>query len=339
MKKSMKKLAVAATVLSALTFNLSTVSAQTWASRSSEEILNTLSQSNQPGIYIIQWGDTLSTIAEATGYSVEQLASLNAIHDAHVIYAGSVLYFNQNDATVTFVDASTQEATTQSLEETARYIVEETPEWIEPTEDITVVNLPEVDEATQSEVIAATLETLEETLDTNEPSQEVLSETEVKEEIVEEVPTVEEIEPVVEEIIEEPVVEEEVEETIEEPIVDEIVAEEPVAEETTVVEEVVEVPVEEVQETEVVSSEVTGVNEYGGIYSEAKEWIAMKESGGVYDIWNPSGQYYGRYQLTVSYLNGDLSPENQERVADQYVLERYGSWEAAKAFWEINHWY
>lgn len=333
MKKSMKKLTVAATVLSALTFNLSTVSAQTWSSRSSEEIFNTLSQSNQSGIYIIQWGDTLSTIAEATGYSVEQLASLNAIHDAHVIYAGSVLYFNQNNETVTFVDASTQEATTQALEETAHYIVEETPEWIESTEEITVVNLPEVDEATQSEVIAATLETLEETLDANEVLQEDLSEveeasvvqeseTEVEEEIVEEAPIVEEIEPIIEEVIEE------------------VVAEEPVAEEEpTVIEEVVEVPVEEVQETEVTSSEVTGVNEYGGIYSEAKEWIAMRESGGVYDIWNPSGKYYGRYQLTVSYLNGDLSPENQERVADQYVLERYGSWEAAKAFWEINHWY
>ncbi|EOD5412815.1 peptidase M23, partial [Enterococcus faecium] len=26
-------------------------------------------------------------------------------------------------------------------------------------------------------------------------------------------------------------------------------------------------------------------------------------------------------------------------VAEQYVASRYGSWEAAKAFWEANGWY
>lgn len=69
----------------------------------------------------------------------------------------------------------------------------------------------------------------------------------------------------------------------------------------------------------------------------AKEWIAMKESGGSYDAQN--GIYIGRYQLTNTYLNGDYSPENQERVADAYVAERYGSWSAAKAFWLANGWY
>ena len=37
----------------------------------------------------------------------------------------------------------------------------------------------------------------------------------------------------------------------------------------------------------------------------AKEWIAQKESSGSYTAQN--GQYYGRYQLTITYLNGDLS--------------------------------
>ncbi|MFS1066354.1 peptidase M23, partial [Enterococcus faecalis] len=27
------------------------------------------------------------------------------------------------------------------------------------------------------------------------------------------------------------------------------------------------------------------------------------------------------------------------KVAEQYVASRYGSWEAAKAFWEANGWY
>ena len=69
----------------------------------------------------------------------------------------------------------------------------------------------------------------------------------------------------------------------------------------------------------------------------AKEWIAQKESSGSYTAQN--GQYYGRYQLSLSYLNGDLSAENQEKVADAYVADRYGSWSAAKAFWLANGWY
>lgn len=71
--------------------------------------------------------------------------------------------------------------------------------------------------------------------------------------------------------------------------------------------------------------------------AQAKEIIAQRESGGNYTAQN--GQYYGRYQLTITYLNGDLSPENQERVADAYVLNRYGSWSGALAFWNANGWY
>ena len=74
-----------------------------------------------------------------------------------------------------------------------------------------------------------------------------------------------------------------------------------------------------------------------GSEAEAKEWIAQKESSGSYTASN--GNYYGRYQLSLSYLNGDLSASNQEKVADQYVATRYGSWTAAKAFWEANGWY
>lgn len=69
----------------------------------------------------------------------------------------------------------------------------------------------------------------------------------------------------------------------------------------------------------------------------AKEWIAQKESGGSYTKQN--GNYYGKYQLSISYLNGDQSAANQEKVADQYVASRYGSWTAAQAFWESHRWY
>lgn len=71
--------------------------------------------------------------------------------------------------------------------------------------------------------------------------------------------------------------------------------------------------------------------------SSSKEWIAQKESGGSYSVRN--GQLIGRYQLSASYLNGDYSAANQDRVADQYVTSRYGSWDAAKSFWLSNGWY
>ena len=100
--------------------------------------------------------------------------------------------------------------------------------------------------------------------------------------------------------------------------------------ETTEVEEETPVVGETVAE-ETVASTVSGSE------AEAKEWIAQKESGGSYTATN--GRYIGRYQLTDSYLNGDYSAENQERVADAYVAGRYGSWSAAKNFWLNNGWY
>ena len=130
----------------------------------------------------------------------------------------------------------------------------------------------------------------------------------------------------------------------------------PVAQTTTT-----EAPVAEVEETPAVAKTVVEETTYEETYeapasapaaaesysapaatvsgseAEAKEWIAQKESGGSYTATN--GRYIGRYQLTDSYLNGDYSAENQERVADAYVAGRYGSWTAAKNFWLNNGWY
>ena len=75
----------------------------------------------------------------------------------------------------------------------------------------------------------------------------------------------------------------------------------------------------------------------GGSEQAAKDWIASRESGGNYNATN--GQYIGKYQLSASYLNGDYSPANQERVANQYVQGRYGSWTAAQSFWQSHGWY
>ena len=74
-----------------------------------------------------------------------------------------------------------------------------------------------------------------------------------------------------------------------------------------------------------------------GSDAAAKAWIAQHESSNNYNARN--GQYIGKYQLSASYLNGDYSPANQERVADQYVTQRYGSWTNAQRFWEANGWY
>lgn len=82
------------------------------------------------------------------------------------------------------------------------------------------------------------------------------------------------------------------------------------------------------------SSYTSGVS---GSEAAAKEWIAQRESGGNYGARN--GQYVGRYQLSAAYLNGDYSPANQERVADQYVAQRYGGWQQAQAHWMSAGWY
>jgi len=74
-----------------------------------------------------------------------------------------------------------------------------------------------------------------------------------------------------------------------------------------------------------------------GSDSAAKDWIANKESGGSYSATN--GRYIGKYQLDSSYLNGDYSAANQERVANNYVSSRYGSWAAAQSFWQSHGWY
>ena len=111
----------------------------------------------------------------------------------------------------------------------------------------------------------------------------------------------------------------------------------PVAETTEVAEEAPVASAPAAEETVATAETSAPAATVSGSEAEAKEWIAQKESGGSYTATN--GQYIGRYQLTDSYLNGDYSAENQERVADAYVAGRYGSWSAAKNFWLNNGWY
>lgn len=71
--------------------------------------------------------------------------------------------------------------------------------------------------------------------------------------------------------------------------------------------------------------------------ASARAWIVQRESGGDYNARN--GKYIGKYQLDKSYLNGDYSPANQEKTAEIYVKQRYGSWVNAQKHWQTHNWY
>ena len=79
-----------------------------------------------------------------------------------------------------------------------------------------------------------------------------------------------------------------------------------------------------------------GTNE-SSAEASARAWIVQRESGGDYNARN--GKYIGKYQLDKSYLNGDYSPANQEKTAERYVKQRYGSWVNAQNHWQTHNWY
>ena len=71
--------------------------------------------------------------------------------------------------------------------------------------------------------------------------------------------------------------------------------------------------------------------------SSAENQIAQAESGGSWTAQN--SRYYGKFQLDSSYLHGDYSPANQEKVFHQYCNQRYGSVQSALSFRESHGWY
>lgn len=76
-----------------------------------------------------------------------------------------------------------------------------------------------------------------------------------------------------------------------------------------------------------------------GSEAEARNYISYKESTNNYNARSASGKYIGRWQLDRSYLNGDYSPANQDRVVEKYVKNRYGSWANAKKHHLSHNWY
>ena len=106
----------------------STVITNQWRKRTIEEVQTSVSESVATGgqHYIVQWGDTLGTISNATGFSVADLALINQISNPDLIMAGSSLYFDAVNQTLTYTEPSGEEVEVSVADE----VVAETPEAV-----------------------------------------------------------------------------------------------------------------------------------------------------------------------------------------------------------------
>ncbi len=82
-----------------------------WTARSVEQIQNDVTKNENKTSYTIQYGDTLSTIAEALGVDVTVLANLNKISNIDLIFPETVLTTTVNEKEeVTEVEIQTPDA-------------------------------------------------------------------------------------------------------------------------------------------------------------------------------------------------------------------------------------
>ena len=343
MKKALKVvtaltvLGFAAQQATALAVDYSDASVTGWVQRTVEHVRNSVTNSQY---YVVQWGDTLWTISQALDVPTESLVGLNGIANPDLIIAGSVIYYNPSANTVTLDDRQGNVETVQA--DTHQQVAAETvPQEVLAEASQQPVDLSPVTQVHQAPTAsAAAFQEAQAAAAAQAQAQPVAEPASAQEQASQssesQVQAASEVNaPVSVEESSAPVAE----------------STAPVAETPAPVEEAPATPaapaVEESSDQAAPAAEESKTEEtsnssssgYQGIQSAAKEWIAQKESGGDYNAVNPSGRYIGRYQLTAEYLNGDYSIENQERVADEYVKNRYGSWEAAKVFWEANGWY
>ena len=151
-----------------------------WAARSVEQIQNDLTKTDNKTSYTVQYGDTLSTIAEALGVDVTVLANLNKITNMDLIFPETVLTTTVNEAEeVTEVEiqtpqaASSEEVTTATADLTTNQVtvddqtvqvadlsqpIAEAPKAVETTSTKEVATNSEVAEtvATAEEVAPST---------------------------------------------------------------------------------------------------------------------------------------------------------------------------------------
>ena len=100
-----------------------------WTARSVEQIQNDLTKTDNKTSYTVQYGDTLSTIAEALGVDVTVLANLNKITNMDLIFPETVLTTTINESEeVTEVEiqtpqvASSEEVTTATADLTTNQV-------------------------------------------------------------------------------------------------------------------------------------------------------------------------------------------------------------------------
>ena len=82
-----------------------------WTARTVEQIQNDVTKNENKNSYTVQYGDTLSTIAEALGVDVTVLANLNKITNMDLIFPDTILTTTVNEAEeVTEVEIQTPQA-------------------------------------------------------------------------------------------------------------------------------------------------------------------------------------------------------------------------------------
>ena len=139
-----------------------------WTARSVEQIQNDVTKSENKTSYTIQYGDTLSTIAEALGVDVNVLANLNKISNIDLIFPETVLTTTVNDEEeVTEVEIHTPdtvqggEGTTATADLTTNQVtvdnqtvqVEDLTQPVEETEAQIEAVAPQVTEEAVAEAI------------------------------------------------------------------------------------------------------------------------------------------------------------------------------------------
>jgi len=117
-----KRIILASTVALSLAPVLATQAEElVWTARSVEQIQNDVTKSENKTSYTIQYGDTLSTIAEALGVDVTVLANLNKISNIDLIFPETVLTTTVNEKEeVTEVEIQTPDAVQGGEGTTAR---------------------------------------------------------------------------------------------------------------------------------------------------------------------------------------------------------------------------
>ena len=175
-----------------------------WTARSVEQIQNDVTKNENKTSYTIQYGDTLSTIAEALGVDVTVLANLNKISNIDLIFPETVLTTTVNDEEeVTEVEIQTPDAVQGGEGTTARADLTTNQVTIDD-QTVQVEDLTQPVEETESQVEAVAPQATEEavaevTTEVVTPAEEPVAEatTETVAEVAS--PVVENSTPVVEE--------------------------------------------------------------------------------------------------------------------------------------------